>query len=246
MNTRLVLLTTAAAGLTTAGLWIASRSGEETPSGDATVQKPAPGRAGNVPIPQLIAAATTQQEPRDPSSASKSEGPDGEDAPPPAAAPSPVDADQDLSLQAAKVEAAANRELQRLIPLLNLDATQQDAVFRALAANNPAWSPALQVSIPGEKTSPDTAALAAAEAGDATTAIMPLLDDSQQQALLEDYVAREEWWGEVLPILLANNEAPEITATETTDTPAATPALPPVETAPAVKAFEGDDVILDP
>ena len=147
------------------------------------------------------------------------------------------------------MEAAANHELQRLIPLLNLNASQQDAVFRALASNNPAWSPALQVSIPGEKPASDPAALAAADAGDTTSAVLPHLDASQQQALLEDYVARDEWWGEVLPLLLADNDTPEITAAAdsiTTPAAATTTTQAPVESAPAVKAFEGDDVILDP
>ena len=159
----------------------------------------------------------------------------------------------ELAQRAAKVETDANHELQRLIPLLNLSAAQQDAVFRALAANNVLWSPAMQVPSATEAgrqsgVSRETAGATDAVAGDTTGAIMPYLDDEQQTVLLNDYLDREEWWGDVLPRLLADTEAPGLTgeAAASADPTTAPATTTPVESAPAVKAYEGEEILLDP
>lgn len=50
---------------------------------------------------------------------------------------------KDLAARAALVEAEANRELERLVPLLNLTPHQQDRVFAKLVENSPYWQPGI-------------------------------------------------------------------------------------------------------
>jgi hypothetical protein len=55
---------------------------------------------------------------------------------------------EELAARAAKVEHEANRELERLVPLLNLTPEQQDRVFAKLVENSVYWSPGMTAATP--------------------------------------------------------------------------------------------------
>ena len=126
--------------------------------------------------------------------------------------------------RAERVEREARRELDRLTPLLGLDAVQQARVFSSLARQSDAW-------LPGMRTLPG-----GADAGEIPHPLSPgdplfdQLDLDQQAALLREEMDRQAWWEEILPQLLPP-EFPEPSA--------------PTPSGPAVKDFEGLDSLLD-
>ena len=126
--------------------------------------------------------------------------------------------------RAERVEREARRELERLTPLLGLDAVQQARVFSSLARQSDAW-------LPGMRTLPG-----GADAGEIANPLSPgdplfdQLDLDQQAALLREEMDRQAWWEEILPQLLPP-DFPE-------------PATPS-PSGPDVKDFEGLDSLLD-
>jgi hypothetical protein len=126
--------------------------------------------------------------------------------------------------RAERVEREARRELERLTPLLGLDAVQQARVFSSLARQSDAW-------LPGMRTLPG-----GADAGEIANPLSPgdplfdQLDLDQQAAFLREEMDRQAWWEEILPQLLP----PEFP--EPSD---------PTPSGPAVKDFEGLDSLPD-
>lgn len=148
-----------------------------------------------------------------------------------------------LETRAAKVEQQANRELDRLITLLNLNEDQQDKVFQTLAKHSRHWSPEMQFGgigagiagkrspaapgllIPGTDapaiTEPVEKSPAAettpstdpAKTADPLEEIMALLDPEQQSALLKDEMDRSAWWAEILPQILPADDIPGLDGT---------------------------------
>jgi len=160
-----------------------------------------------------------------------------------------------LEERAAKVEQEANRELNRLVTLLNLSDEQQDRVFQTLAKHSRHWSPEMQFGDTGAaaagKRSPLTPALTlpggdgpaktapvettpvkdTAPATDPLEEIMSILDPEQQTALLKDEMDRAAWWAEILPQLLPPDEIPGLDGN------------PPSPGAGEVREYEGSDVL---
>ncbi len=143
-----------------------------------------------------------------------------------------------LEARAAKVEQEANRELQRLVRLLNLTEEQQDKVFQTLARHSRHWSPEMLIpadaaaagkrteKVPGlylpgtdspAKTQPVEDAPAAdpvpAKTTDPLEEIMSILDPEQQTALVKDEMDRAAWWAEILPQILPADEIPALDGT---------------------------------
>lgn len=142
--------------------------------------------------------------------------------------------------RAAKVEKQANHELERLIPLLNLNKEQQDLVFDRLAQNSADWHPALQLSPAGfaggfvvgdNKPTPAPAPTSTATPNVPSTSapetatvpdvvptptqaiediIAPILTDDQETALQQDLMDRQEWWDEMIQVMKTNMEEPPV------------------------------------
>lgn len=132
-----------------------------------------------------------------------------------------------LAERAKRVEEDANRELERLVPLLHLSEEQQDRVFEKLAQNSIYWSPGLAAG-PGAGAGPFTGAgskaggAAGAAEGSGTISpttrsipdllsgsgssggTEPILTADQEQTMLADDLERREWWGEVISLLQTN------------------------------------------
>jgi hypothetical protein len=149
-----------------------------------------------------------------------------------------------LETRAAKVEQQANRELDRLITLLNLSEDQQDKVFQTLAKHSRHWSPEMQFAgsgagiagkrssatpglvIPGTGAPPITEPVEKSPAADTTPStepveaadpleeIMALLDPEQQSALVKDEMDRSAWWAEILPQILPPDDIPGLDGTK--------------------------------
>lgn len=166
-----------------------------------------------------------------------------------------------LETRAAKVEQQANRELDRLITLLNLSEDQQDKVFQTLAKHSRHWSPEMQFGsmgagiagkrspaapgllIPGTDapaiTEPveknpaaePTPSTEPAETSDPLEEIMALLDPEQQSALVKDEMDRSAWWAEILPQILPPDDIPGLDGT------------PPSPGAGETRDYEGSDTL---
>lgn len=126
-----------------------------------------------------------------------------------------------LQERAQRVENEANRELERLVPLLNLTEDQQGRVFEKLAQNSVYWSAGMLAdgahgngSKPVAAASSKTGTTSSNGISPATQSIPDLLTggDSvltpdQTEALLADEVQRREWWAEVLGQLQSDIDA---------------------------------------
>lgn len=136
---------------------------------------------------------------------------------------------------AEKIERQANRELARLRETLELTPNQQQRIFDVLARNSPSWMPGMLtggshgVGLIGDVAQPSTVSgetasesIASTDGGELLAAslveeIMPILDEEQQQAMIDDEIDRRAWWEEILPQLLP----PEFPVAAGADDPAA-------------------------
>lgn len=174
----------------------------------------------------------------------------------------PLLTESELRARVERVEQAANRDLQRLVSLLDLSETQQDRIFGTLARRSPDWHPVMQAvgvghsgSVPpfisGSGPSLDTGAGLAPE----PSADRPLLDDLadeltpyQQEALANAELDRIAWWEEIIPQLLPPDDTPALAVARGGDAPVISPgdgtaaALP---AAPEAVKDGGEAIILD-
>lgn len=132
---------------------------------------------------------------------------------------------------AEKVESVANRELDRLVALLDLDPSQQNQIFSILARQSPHWAPGMQIA---------NSASPAASTQTPTEDLSTYLTADQQHSLVEDEMDRQAWWSEVLPQLTApgisDGDTVAAAGSETVVT-----AAPP----PATKQFDGGGNLLE-
>jgi hypothetical protein len=137
---------------------------------------------------------------------------------------------------AERVEREANHELETLRESLELSPYQEQRIFGILARRSSSWMPGMDT---GASHASDTAIDEGDPAGPAesvTDEILPVLDEGQQQALIDEELDRRVWWEEILPQLLP----PEFPAATVADDPAA--ALPG---AGDTKVYEGPTEMLE-
>lgn len=127
--------------------------------------------------------------------------------------------------RAAKVELAANHDLRRLVELLDLNETQQDHVFQALARNSRHWTPDMQTTVAASAAGKKSPVASAPITGDAAPVesapaksdplddILAALTPEQQEELMNDELDREAWWAEILPQILPDESVPGMDAT---------------------------------
>lgn len=169
----LLLASAAVACLTFVGVWLAHRDMGGPASGNETTQVPraksskrviraaeatppsAPSTTNPVaPSPPQPAATNVQSlrgtetaQSNYPLPAIQPAGSNPAPAVPEIVPPSHLKWNKDLAARAAIVETEANRELERLVPLLNLTPHQQDRVFAKLVENSPYWQPGIAAAV---------------------------------------------------------------------------------------------------
>ena len=179
------------------------------------------------------------------------------DAPGTASAPQ---APRTLAARASLVQQQANRELERLVPLLNLSEEQQDRVFARLAQNSVFWTPALTTDVATNPTSGTVSSNTSTSVPEQTKSIpdllistpegeTPILDPEQEVAIAQDQLDRQAWWEEVLGNLQQDLK------NGTTSTTAAAAAAPPPDatsdpnrdlaTDPIIMTEQGADTVVD-
>lgn len=133
-----------------------------------------------------------------------------------------------LEIRAQLVERDADRELARLIPLLDLTPEQQQRVFQALARTSPNFVPGMLVD--GSTLQPAT--------GNPQQTLLTELSDDQIAAYLEDSNERSAWWSEYISGIAAQLDSgtPALDGgTATVATVPATESTTPAATTPAIK-----------
>lgn len=181
------------------------------------------GRAGSVDRPE----ARTRQESRSPESGFRIQG-----NPPPGL----VTKESVWFANAERVEREANHELETLRETLELSPYQEQRIFGILARRSSSWMPGMNT---GASHAADTAideGASVSPAESVTDKILPVLDEEQQQALIDEELDRRVWWEEILPQLLP----PEFPAATVADDPAA--GLPG---AGDTKVYEGPTEMLE-
>ncbi|MEZ5302487.1 MAG: hypothetical protein R3F11_17905 [Verrucomicrobiales bacterium] len=134
---------------------------------------------------------------------------------------------EELTIRAAAVENYANRELERLVPLLGLTEDQQDRVFASLAQHSPAFHPALSIvsgESPVSELPEDGDVVGSGQPnGDAglEESIYDSLTPEQKVAYEEEVIDRIAWWEDVVGHLVSEDEVIQIAAASTA--PAANP-----------------------
>ena len=174
--------------------------------------------------------------------------------------PSAPQAPRTLAERASLVQQQANRELERLVPLLNLTEDQQDRVFARLAQNSVFWTPALTTDVATNPTSGNVSANTATSVPEQTKSIpdllistpegeTPILDPEQEVVIAQDQLDRQAWWEEVL-----GNIQQDLKNGTTSTTAAAAAAPPPdatsdperdLATDPIIKTEQGADTVVD-
>ena len=173
--------------------------------------------------------------------------------------PSEPQAPRTLAERASLVQQQANRELERLVPLLNLTEEQQDRVFARLAQNSVFWTPALTTDVAANPTSGTVSSNTSTSVPEQTKSIpdllistpegeTPILDPEQEVAIAQDQLDRQAWWEEVLGNIQQDLK------NGTTTTTAAAAAPPPdadsdpdrdLATDPIIKTEQGADTVVD-
>jgi Spy/CpxP family protein refolding chaperone len=180
--------------------------------------------------------------------------PDTASAPPPAAFAG--FSRQELEARAQKVEGETNRELRRLVPLLNLTEDQQDRIFSALAQQSPSFLPGMIIqdasggdsgafsnaaktrpsSNSGSQGQNPSSASTAAPVASAPAAKLPeeiihsVLTPEQQEVYADSVADQQAWWNEVLGKLAGQIESPGANPDPAGELPASNP--PPPEILP--------------
>ena len=137
---------------------------------------------------------------------------------------------------AERVEREATRELESLKEALQLSPYQQQQVFGVLARNSPFWMPGMSTGGSHGSSSDLDPEDSPGPTGSVSDEILPLLDEDQQQALIEEELDRRAWWEEILPQLLP----PEFPDGNTAEDPAL--GLP---AAGDTKTYEGPTELLE-
>jgi hypothetical protein len=115
---------------------------------------------------------------------------------------------EELVKRAQLVEWQANKELERLIPLLDLTLEQQDKVFTLLARNSSAFVPGMRLS--SGPVTQEISHPAALESGSTKDEIYEELTEEQKEEMLEDEVDKIAWWDDVIQYIERTVEAPEV------------------------------------
>jgi len=160
-----------------------------------------------------------------------------EDRPQITNAPRPMDDEptrEELALRAERIQARANRELDRLTKLLDLSAEQQDRIFPLLAQSSTAYHPSLAIQVGDAETSnptkisdenktDDSTGKATVETSDillakeADEGIYDVLTAEQQMALEDEIIDEDLWWTDIVDDLEDElDESAEIAADEDT------------------------------
>ena len=165
-----------------------------------------------------------------------------------------------LAERASQVQQQANRELERLVPLLNLTDEQQDRVFARLAQNSVFWTPELTTDVaanPKTGSASQTTPTAIPEQTKSIPDLLlstpegetPILDPEQEIAIAQDQLDRQSWWEEVLGNI--QQDLKNGTSTTSATTTAAAAAAPPpdperdLSTDPIIKTEQGADTVVD-
>jgi len=111
----------------------------------------------------------------------------------------------DLERRAAQVEREANRELERLIPVLGLTEAQQQRIFAVLVRHSGAFHPDMRVETVGETVLPeDETHVGATKDEELYTALEP-----HQQVVMEElYEDQAAWWQDVVEHLVPDSVIP--------------------------------------
>ena len=166
-------------------------------------------------------------------------------------APPAITPPQSLEESALRVQNEANRELERLVPLLNLSDAQQDRVFSRLAENSVFWTPGLTAVGATETSQPSGTgtAIAAVPISDQTKSLTdlltqptsdgetPVLTPEQENAVVQDDLDRREWWTEMLGVIQGDMQSGTTTSAASTVTP--------VDPETITKEAEGADTVVD-
>ena len=134
----------------------------------------------------------------------------------------------ELENRAQWVERESNRELARLIPLLDLVPEQQQRVFQALARTSQHFVPGMLVD--GATVQPSTAT--------SQQTLLAELSDAQITAYLEDSNERSAWWSEYITGITSQLDSGTPAVGGATTIVATTPpadTTPPAATPPATK-----------
>jgi hypothetical protein len=137
---------------------------------------------------------------------------------------------------AERVEREANLELETLKESLELSPYQEQRIFGILARRSSSWMPGMDAGASHAADSAVGEGGPANSAASVTDEILPLLDEEQQQALIDEELDRRVWWEEVLPQLLPP-EFPVDTGSEEVS-----PGVPGVG---ETKAYEGPTEMLE-
>ncbi len=117
----------------------------------------------------------------------------------------------DLERRAAQVEVEANRELERLIPVLGLSEAQQQRIFAVLVRHSAAFDPVMRVETAGETVFPEDDSYAGATKDEELYAA---LDDEQQVVMEEYYEDQAAWWQDVVEQLVPDSAIPGLAGSE--------------------------------
>lgn len=134
---------------------------------------------------------------------------------------------------AERVAREANHQLETLRESLELSPYQEQRIFGILARRSSSWMPGMNSG------GSNAAEMAMDEVGPTSSAqsvtddILPVLDEEQQQALIDEELDRRAWWEEVLPQLLPP-EFPSATGSDEHDAAAGD-----------TKAYEGPTELLE-
>jgi hypothetical protein len=111
----------------------------------------------------------------------------------------------DLERRAAQVEREANRELERLIPILGLSETQQQRIFAVLVRHSVGFDPEMRVETASETILPEDGNYFGATKDEELYASL----DADQQVVMEElYEDQTAWWQDVVEQLVPDSEIP--------------------------------------
>ncbi len=117
----------------------------------------------------------------------------------------------DLERRAAQVEFEANRELERLIPVLGLTEAQQQRIFAVLVRHSAAFDPVMRVETTGETVLPEDESYAGATKDEELYAAL----DADQQVVIEElYEDQAAWWQDVIEQLVPDSAIPGLAKDE--------------------------------
>lgn len=127
-----------------------------------------------------------------------------------------------LEQRARMVEHEANRELERLLPLLDLSPQEQDRIFAIFAVTSPHFDRAMEVGSNRKTIDRIRAAVESGASIEQTRLeeVYEAVDEVDQIELADTFIEKEEWWTNIVADLEAElDDAPLPTTLPNSDEP---------------------------